>query len=108
MRNGHCSTPVALKRATSTRDDFGHHVQTWSDEINPLWVAIKTRASSSNQADGLAQIDTITITTPWYPAWDILATDRIEWNSSTYEVLTIAERDGRGKFLDIIAAKVTL
>ena len=108
MRNGHCSTPVVLKRATTTRDDFGHVVRTWASEIDPLWVAIKTRVSASDQAGGRSTVDGVTFTTPWYPAWDILPTDRVTWNTLDYEILTVMERDGRSQFLDITASRIDL
>jgi head-tail adaptor len=108
MRNGHCSIPVTVERASTTRDDYGHQTRTWSSHIDPLWVSMRRGSSMTTSAEGETQVDSVTFTTPWYPSFDITRADRITHDGDAYEIRSIADRDGRRAFYELVAVRVDL
>ena len=106
MRNGYCHLAVTVKTASRIRDEYGHDDLTWSTKYSSMWVAVKTRVRAASHADGDAQIDSITFTTPYHEGHDIAQGDRITWEGDDYEIRTVMDRDGLRRFLDLESVKV--
>jgi SPP1 family predicted phage head-tail adaptor len=106
MRNGFCNLAVLVQSATRSRDEYGHDELTWVTKYSTLWVSVRTRARAAAYADGTAQVDGVTFTTPYHEGHDLERGDRVVWDGVNYEVQTVMDRNGQRAFIDLEAVQV--
>jgi head-tail adaptor len=92
--------------SASLRDEFGHDVHTWFEKYLEFWVCVKSRPSASSYADGIAQVDRVTFTFPYFDGYDVKRGDRVVWDNENYEIQTVLDRNGHRTFVDIEAVLV--
>tara|TARA_R100000808_G_scaffold17421_1_gene38509 strand:- start:2472 stop:2807 length:336 start_codon:yes stop_codon:yes gene_type:complete len=108
VRIGQLTTPVTVKRATASRDSYGHDVLSYSDVYNPLMVSVTedAQAMANDDADGRSRRTVAKFTAAWTADLDIQPRDRVEWDGDTYEVETFFNKLGLNKWVEFSAVRL--